>query len=263
MALPVRPSTPVRRAGPAPQRWLRQRFGNHAPRRPRSPSPGSRGARATPSAAASWASSCTMLLLAMLVRHGHRRADRGQCGDRASWRPSSRACRTSRSSTSSTFAQPTKVYDRTGNKLLATFQREERTGRHSSTRSRSWSSTPPPWWRTARFWENQGYDLQSTVVRHAARTSRARPTVVAHRPSPSSWCAPRLLPKAAAGAGRGPVRAQGQGAHPVGQADRRRSRARQGKQRSSPPTSTRSSTATTPMASRPRPRRTSARRCPS
>ena len=123
-------------------------------------------------------------------------------------------CPTRASSRALTFAEPTLVYDRTGTVELGRFEREERRVVASAT-SRSSSSTrrPPP--RTGRSGPTAGSTPR--------RSSRPRPRAPGRRRARRLDDHPAARPGAAAAARRHrarrrPLRAQGQGAHPVGRA---------------------------------------------
>lgn len=71
-----------------------------------------------------------------------------------------------------TFPQPTKVYDRTGKHLLATFLSEKRTVvQYKEFPQLVLDATTAVEDRT--FWENQGFDLQSTVFATIADLTKA------------------------------------------------------------------------------------------
>jgi membrane peptidoglycan carboxypeptidase len=101
-----------------------------------------------------------------------------------------------------TFPQPTKVYDRTGKHLLATFLSERRdVVSYKQIPKLILDATTAVEDRT--FWQNQGFDIQSTVFATIADLTKA-----ADRGGASSIT--QQL-----------VRAQGQGDHPGGQVDGR------------------------------------------
>ena len=155
------------------------------------------------------------------------------------------------------FDEPTLVYDRTGKVQLARFQRASRqVVDYRDIPRLVLDATTTAEDRT--FWANDGYDVHGDGRGGDRRRSRA--TGAAPRRSPSSSSGPGCSRRTSSSPAPTVVPAQGQGDHPGGPPHRRRSPARPASSRSSPPTSTRSSTATTRTGSRPRPRSTSASR---
>ena len=154
-----------------------------------------------------------------------------------------------------TFSQPTVVYDRSGTVELGRFQREER---------RVVAFDDVPQLVLDATTTRRGPDLLGEQrVRRAGhpggRRGRRERDARARRLDDHPAAGPCAAAAVRRDRGRRrPLHAQGQGADPVDA--RLRDLPRRGGQgpRSSPPTSTRSSTATVPTGSRPRPRSTSA-----
>ena len=230
--------------GPAPPVVARATRPSAAPVRERAADRARRS-----SSAASCSSGCSWSLIARDRRRRHRLRRDELDRDLSQDLPGPEPCSTL------SFDQPTIVYDRTGKVELGRFQRDER-------RVVAYRDVP-------RARARRDDDRRGPHVLGERRLRRPGDGRRRDRDAPAATRARRLddhpaaRPGAAAAGGRRrarrrPLRAQGQGAHPVGAPHRGASPARPARSRSSPRTSTRSSTATTRTASPPRPRSTSA-----
>ena len=149
--------------------------------------------------------------------HRHRGAHRRQCRHGA--HGIARAGPAGRARVRASPVRPAHQGLRPHGRAPARARSRARSGRSSSSpRSRSWSLDATTAVEDRTFWENQGYDLQSTVFATLADVTDAADRGGASTITQQLVRA-RLLPKELLAPGADLYDPQGQGAHPVGQAD--------------------------------------------